>query len=91
MSRRLPVVKPKQVIRALERAGFFIHHSTGILRKAFRMDAGRYSDGTRRQLHDDQSRKRDGGILKHPVPGAPSAWLAYVEVADIAAATGKAR
>jgi len=32
-----------------------------------------------------------GGILKHPVPGAPSAWLAYVEVADIAAATGKAR
>jgi hypothetical protein len=37
----------------------------------------------------DQSRKRDGGILKHPVPGAPSVWLAYVEVADIAAATGK--
>lgn len=32
-----------------------------------------------------------GGILKHPVPGAPSAWLAYVEVADIAAATQKAR
>ena len=29
MSQRLPVVKPKQVIRALERAGFFIHHSTG--------------------------------------------------------------
>ena len=25
------------------------------------------------------------------MPGAPSAWLAYVEVADIAAATGKAR
>jgi hypothetical protein len=32
-----------------------------------------------------------GGILKHPVPGAPSAWLAYVEVADVAAATQKAR
>jgi predicted enzyme related to lactoylglutathione lyase len=32
-----------------------------------------------------------GGMLKHPVPGAPSAWLAYVEVADIAAATQKAR
>jgi hypothetical protein len=32
-----------------------------------------------------------GGILKHPVPGAPSEWLAYVEVADIAAATQKAR
>jgi predicted RNA binding protein YcfA (HicA-like mRNA interferase family) len=29
MSKRLPVVKPKEVIRALERAGFFIHHSTG--------------------------------------------------------------
>ncbi|MGA2589149.1 MAG: type II toxin-antitoxin system HicA family toxin [Bryobacteraceae bacterium] len=28
-SQRLPVVKPKDVIRALERAGFFIHHSTG--------------------------------------------------------------
>jgi len=29
MSQRLPVLKPKEVIRALERAGFFIHHSTG--------------------------------------------------------------
>jgi uncharacterized protein len=32
-----------------------------------------------------------GGMMKHPMPGAPSAWLAYVEVADIAAATEKAR
>jgi predicted enzyme related to lactoylglutathione lyase len=32
-----------------------------------------------------------GGIMKHPVPGAPSAWLAYVEVADIKAATEKAK
>jgi uncharacterized protein len=32
-----------------------------------------------------------GGIMKHPVPGAPSAWLAYVEVDDIAASTEKAR
>lgn len=32
-----------------------------------------------------------GGIMKHPVPGAPSAWLAYVEVSDIAAATQKAK
>ena len=30
-------------------------------------------------------------MVKHPVPGAPSAWLAYVEVDDIAAATQKAR
>ncbi|HXM39636.1 MAG TPA: VOC family protein [Bryobacteraceae bacterium] len=32
-----------------------------------------------------------GGMVKQPVPGAPSAWLAYVEVDDIAAATQKAR
>jgi predicted RNA binding protein YcfA (HicA-like mRNA interferase family) len=29
MSQRLPAIKPKEVIRALQRAGFFIHHSTG--------------------------------------------------------------
>ena len=29
MSPRLPVVRPKAVIRALERAGFFIHHTSG--------------------------------------------------------------
>jgi uncharacterized protein len=32
-----------------------------------------------------------GGIMQHPVPGAPSTWLAYVLVDDIAAATEKAR
>lgn len=32
-----------------------------------------------------------GGMMKHPVPGASSAWLAYVEVDDIAAATKKAK
>ena len=32
-----------------------------------------------------------GGMMKHPVPGAPSAWLAYVLVDDIAASTAKAR
>jgi predicted enzyme related to lactoylglutathione lyase len=32
-----------------------------------------------------------GGIMKHPVPGAPSAWLAYVQVDDIHAATQKAK
>jgi uncharacterized protein len=31
-----------------------------------------------------------GGMMKHPMPGAPSAWLAYVNVDDIAAATAKA-
>jgi predicted RNA binding protein YcfA (HicA-like mRNA interferase family) len=29
MGHPLPVVRPKEVIRALERAGFFIHHTTG--------------------------------------------------------------
>jgi predicted RNA binding protein YcfA (HicA-like mRNA interferase family) len=29
MGQRLPAVKPKEVIRALERAGFFVHHATG--------------------------------------------------------------
>lgn len=32
-----------------------------------------------------------GGIMKSPVPGAPSAWLAYVLVDDVAAATKKAK
>jgi predicted enzyme related to lactoylglutathione lyase len=32
-----------------------------------------------------------GGMLKQLVPGAPSAWLAYVQVDDIQAATKKAK
>lgn len=32
-----------------------------------------------------------GGMMKQLIPGAPSAWLAYVEVGDIAAATKKAQ
>ena len=32
-----------------------------------------------------------GGMMKHPVPGAPSSRLAYVEVSGIAAATQKAK
>jgi predicted enzyme related to lactoylglutathione lyase len=32
-----------------------------------------------------------GGILQHPMPGAPSMWLAYVQVDDIRAATDQAR
>jgi predicted enzyme related to lactoylglutathione lyase len=32
-----------------------------------------------------------GGILKHPMPGEPSIWLAYVEVDDIDSATEKAK
>jgi len=29
MSRHLPAVRPKEVIRALLRAGFFVHHTSG--------------------------------------------------------------
>ena len=29
MPPRLPVLKPKQVLAALQRAGFYIHHHTG--------------------------------------------------------------
>ncbi len=29
MSPRLPAVAPRKVIQALERAGFYIHHTTG--------------------------------------------------------------
>src|SRR5262245_7384257 len=32
-----------------------------------------------------------GGILKQAVPGAPSAWIAYVKVDDIKASTQKAK
>jgi uncharacterized protein len=32
-----------------------------------------------------------GGMMKHPMPGAPSAWLSYVQVNDIRAATDKAK
>ena len=32
-----------------------------------------------------------GGMMKHPMPGAPSFWLPYVGVDDIKASTGKAK
>ena len=32
-----------------------------------------------------------GGLMKHPIPGAPSSWLAYVLVDDVKVATGKAK
>ena len=32
-----------------------------------------------------------GGIVRQMTPDAPSSWLAYVEVADVAASTSKAR
>ena len=32
-----------------------------------------------------------GGLMKNPIPGAPSFWLSYVAVDDIEAATKKAK
>ncbi len=32
-----------------------------------------------------------GGMMAHPMPGQPSVWIPYVLVADVAAATEKAR
>ena len=32
-----------------------------------------------------------GGMMKHPMPGAPAMWLAYVLVDDIEAATKKVK
>lgn len=32
-----------------------------------------------------------GGIMQHPMPGAPSVWIPYADVDDVAAATERAR
>ena len=32
-----------------------------------------------------------GGMMTHPMPGQPSVWIPYVSVADVKAATEKAR
>ena len=32
-----------------------------------------------------------GGMMKHPMPGAPSMWLAYVLVNDVASSVKKAK
>jgi predicted enzyme related to lactoylglutathione lyase len=32
-----------------------------------------------------------GGMMQHPMPGQPSAWVPYVDVADVNAATAKAK
>lgn len=31
-----------------------------------------------------------GGLMKHPIQGAPSAWMPYVSVPDVKASTDKA-
>lgn len=59
---RLPVVRPRQLIRALERAVFYVHHVTGshhVLKHP--------ADGTRRVIvpyhNDDLKRGTLGAIL----------------------------
>lgn len=32
-----------------------------------------------------------GGLMKHPIPGASSTWLAYVQVANVEESTSKAK
>jgi predicted enzyme related to lactoylglutathione lyase len=32
-----------------------------------------------------------GGMMKHPMPGAPSIWIPYVLVSDVVVSTDKAR
>jgi predicted enzyme related to lactoylglutathione lyase len=32
-----------------------------------------------------------GGMLKNPMPGTPSSWLAYVQVSDVASSTTRAK
>jgi predicted enzyme related to lactoylglutathione lyase len=32
-----------------------------------------------------------GGMMKNPIPNAPSSWLAYVNVEDVKTATSKAK
>lgn len=38
-----------------------------------------------------QGDKQAGGLMKHPMPGAPSCWVVYFLVDDLAAATAKAK
>jgi uncharacterized protein len=62
-----------------------------ILWKTVRLAARRHAD-ERNDLHDDQSRGRDRRRTdENPMPGAPSAWVPYVLVQDVRAATDKAK
>lgn len=47
------------------------------------------TDGTYTMI--DVGEGTGGGLMKHPIAGAPSTWLAYVLVDDVIATTGKAK
>lgn len=51
------------------------------------MDIGEHGTYTLIRVGDGTG----GGMMQHPVPGASSLWVPYVEVPDLAAATKKAR
>lgn len=48
-------------------------------------------DGSTYSLIDVGGEGTGGGMMQHPMPGAPSMWLAYVAVDDIQASTEKAK
>jgi uncharacterized protein len=48
-----------------------------------------FADGTYTMIQVGEG--TGGGMMKHPMPGAPSMWLPYVVVDDLAAATKKAK
>ena len=52
------------------------------------MPMGDGMDYTMIQVGDDGT---GGGMMKVPMPGMPSAWLAYVKVDDVKSATAKAQ
>ena len=47
------------------------------------------SDGTYTMISVGEG--TGGGMMKHPMPGAPSMWLSYVLVDDIETSTNKVR
>ena len=49
------------------------------------------STGSESYVDVDTGGEVAGGIVKNPVAGDPSAWIPYVAVDDVAAATQKAR
>lgn len=74
MNERLPALKPRQVLAALERAGFIVHHTTGShygvrhrtdyrLRVTVPMHNQR-SQARNAPLDPPTSRNRDRGFLK---------------------------
>lgn len=56
---------------------------------AWKLDDMPMPDGSYTMI--DVGEGTGGGMLKHPMPGAPSFWLPYVQVDDIEASTARAK